>query len=97
MESLSKNKGVILLAVLIILVIFVYNTFLSTSGLFSTSDLSTPSIGTEVLKMSEDLQAVNFDQQIFSSPGFLLLTDFSVDVPERPVGRTNPFGNIGQN
>jgi len=47
--------------------------------------------------MSNDLQAVNFDQQIFTSPGFLLLTNFSLEVPQKPIGRNNPFGNIGQN
>ncbi|NCN08026.1 hypothetical protein GW944_00455 [Candidatus Parcubacteria bacterium] len=97
MEILSKNKGIILTAILIMLVIFVYNTFLSSSSLFSSGNLSTPSIGGEVLKMSNDLQAVNFDQQIFTSPGFLLLTNFSLEVPQKPIGRNNPFGNIGQN
>ena len=59
-------------------------------------ELSASSIGNDLLKMHRELQGVAFDQTLFSSPGYLGLTDFSVSIPEQTTGRPNPFDVIGR-
>jgi len=41
-----------------------------------------------------ELQNVNLDSRIFKTAGFLNLTDFAVDLPSQPIGRSNPFESI---
>lgn len=96
MDIINKNKGLVLGSLLLVLFLVVYNLFLRPLSFFSAGNPATPSIGPELVKMSQELSAVTLDRTLFSSPGFLLLSDMSVEVSPQVVGRPNPFNIIGR-
>ncbi len=52
-------------------------------------------VGQEVLILADQLESVNINKTIFSSPLFTSLSDISVQIVEEPTGRSNPFANVG--
>jgi hypothetical protein len=52
-------------------------------------------VGQEVLSLADQLEGVEINKTIFSSPIFTSLVDVSVPVVEEPKGRNNPFAPIG--
>ncbi|OHA89257.1 MAG: hypothetical protein A3C70_00210 [Candidatus Zambryskibacteria bacterium RIFCSPHIGHO2_02_FULL_43_14] len=97
MKTLAKNKGILATVAIFILVIFLYNLFFKSETDPVPSELSASNIGDNLVKTQKELQAVTLDKTLFSSPGYLLLTDFSISVPSQPTGRSNPFDIIGRN
>lgn len=96
MKSFSKNKTTWLIALLIILAFFVYNSFFkSTPPSFTISD-SVKNIGANVVKTYSNLQSVNLNQSLFSSPAYTNLIDFSTTPPSQPAGRSDPFAVLGK-
>ena len=90
-------KSAIAIIVILILGLFGYNTFFGQEEVtLGLDNLSTSNIGTEVVSLRNSLQAVTLDRDIFSDAGFLELSDFSTNIPEQPIGRTNPFNVIGR-
>ncbi len=79
-----------------ILVMFFYNLFLKPDAVLIPSESSTSSIGNDLLKIQRELQSVTLNREVFSSPGYLLLIDFSTTIPQQAVGRLNPFDIIGR-
>src|SRR3989344_5139146 len=97
MKTLVKNKVTLGAIAIFILAIFSYNVFLNpTADLSVPGESSASSIGDDLVKLHGELQAVTLNREIFSSPSYLLLTDFSTDIPQQEVGRPNPFNAIGQ-
>ena len=96
MDMLKNNKGTLAAIIIFILVIFLYNIFFKSNTIAIPSELSASSIGNDLIKMRERLQAVTLNQNVFSSRGLLLLVDFSTDIPLQPIGRPNPFNIIGR-
>ena len=96
MKTLAGNKGTIAAVAIFIMVMFLYNIFFKSETVPIPDELSASSIGNDLLKMRGELQAVALDQTLFSAPGYLFLTDFSVNIPQQPLGRTNPFNLIGR-
>lgn len=96
MEMLTKNKGMIATIIILILGVFFYNSFFNSEAISIPDESSTLSVGNDLLKTFEDLKMVTLDQTLFSSKGYLLLTDFSMDIPQQATGRTNPFNIIGR-
>lgn len=96
MQTLNKNKGTIIAIILIILGIVVYNFFIRNETIALPSGQEASQIGNEVVSLLGKLRAVNLDRAVFSSPDYLLLTDFSAEIQPQPVGRPNPFEVIGR-
>lgn len=96
MKTLVNNKGMLAATFIFILVIFFYNIFFKSETIPESAELSASSTGDDLVKIFEELQAVTLDPTLFSSPGYLLLTDFSTAIPPQTTGRPNPFGVIGQ-
>lgn len=96
MKTLTKNKGILAIVAIFILVISIYNFFFKSEAIPIPSELSASSIGEDLIKIRSELQAVTLDQSLFSSPRYLELTDFSVAIPQQATGRPNPFNIIGQ-
>jgi hypothetical protein len=96
MNKLIKNKGILIALTLFILATFLYNIFYKSETTPLSSELSATNIGDELLKTHRDLQAVTLDRQIFSSHGYLLLTDFGTAIAPQATGRLNPFDVIGR-
>lgn len=96
MEILTKNKGILATVALFIVAMFVYNVFFKSQAVAVPSELSASSVGDDLLKIRGELQAITFDRALFTSPGYLLLTDFGTAIPTQTTGRTNPFDIIGR-
>ncbi|MEK7461486.1 MAG: hypothetical protein AAB586_00215 [Patescibacteria group bacterium] len=96
MDTLKNNKGTLAIIIIFIVAMFLYNFFFKSNTIAIPSEVPASSIGDDLIIMREKLQAVTLNQSIFSSVGFLLLTDFSTDIPSQPVGRPNPFNIIGR-
>jgi len=96
MKTLTKNKGILLSAVLIILLMFAYSMFFDSGALPIPSEVTASSIGEDLIKTHTELQQVTLDQSLFTTPGYLLLIDFSTTIPVQPTGRPNPFNVIGR-
>lgn len=96
MEILKKNKGTLVAVVLLVAAIFLYNFFFKSEAVTVPSELSAAAIGEDLIKIRGELQKVTLDRTIFSSSGYLLLTDFSTAIPEQATGRPNPFNIIGR-
>ena len=96
MKTLIANKGILAAVGIFIIVMFLYSLFFKSETTLVPDELSASNIGNDLLKMHRELQGVAFDQTLFSSPGYLGLTDFSVSIPEQTTGRPNPFDVIGR-
>jgi hypothetical protein len=96
MDTLKNNKGTLVAIVIFILAILSYNLLFKSDAVVLPSELTASNIGNDLIKMRAELQAVALSQEVFSSPGFLLLVDFSTDIPSQPIGRPNPFNIIGR-
>jgi len=96
MKTLASNKGTIGAVAIFITVMFLYNIFFKPENTIIPSELSASSIGDDLLKIRGELQAVTLDQSLFSSAGYLLLTDFNVAISPQATGRPNPFDIIGR-
>src|SRR3989344_2236458 len=91
-----NNKSILAIITIFVLGMFGYNIFFVQEEVASgLDDISTSSIGTDVLNLRNGLQAVTLDRAIFSDDGFLELSDFSTAIPEQSIGRSNPFDIIG--
>lgn len=98
MQFFSKNKAIIEIVGVFIIIMFMYNFFFggSSQGGVSIASSSPLAIGADLVKMSEDLSRATLSQQVFSSAGYLNLIDFTVPLPQQSVGRSNPFDPIGR-
>ncbi|MDO8590033.1 MAG: hypothetical protein Q7R69_02070 [bacterium] len=96
MQTLTKNKGILAIIAVFIAAMFLYNLFWKSDTTSEPAELSASSIGDDLLKIYDELQAVTLDRAVFSSAGYLLLTDFGVTIPLQTVGRPNPFDIIGR-
>ena len=68
--------------------------WLKTDSISGESQVS--GVGNDLLKIFDELQKVTLDQSLFSSSGYLELTDFSTSIAPQATGRTNPFDVIGR-
>lgn len=96
MKIFTKNRGILTITALFIAVMFLYNIFFKPEPSTVSPESSASNVGDDLLKMHEELQKVTFDQALFSSPGYLMLADFSTDIPPQATGRPNPFNTIGR-
>ncbi len=97
MKIYQDNKGILALVVIFVIVILGYNLLFKTDLSLLTEDSTSADVGSDVLDMFNSLQSVSLDPSLFSSPAYLLLTDFSVPIPVQATGRKNPFAAIGKN
>ncbi len=95
MKTLLKSKGVLAIIAIFIAAVFSYNSFFSSDTVPASSQASIP-VGDDLLKIFEELQRVTLDRSVLSSPGFLLLADFTTSIPQQTTGRPNPFDLIGR-
>ncbi|MBI2065596.1 MAG: hypothetical protein HYT68_00805 [Candidatus Zambryskibacteria bacterium] len=96
MKTLTQNKGILAIIAIFIVAMFLYNSFFKSEGAPVSSELSASSIGDDLLRLRKELQTVTLNQASLSSPGYLLLTDFSISIPQQTTGRSNPFDIIGR-
>lgn len=86
-----------MIVVIFVATMLVYNIFSKSGGTTVTPATASPSVlGADLLKMSKELSKAVLSQELFSSPAYLYLIDFTVPLPVQPVGRRNPFDAIGR-
>ncbi|MDE2037745.1 MAG: hypothetical protein KGI69_00775 [Patescibacteria group bacterium] len=51
-------------------------------------------VGTAELDLLNQIESLRIDTSLFSDPGYLSLTDYSVQIPSESVGRPNPFAPL---
>ncbi len=95
MKSLKNNKGVIAAIIIFVFGMFIYNMLFKSDELL-VGDTEKVAVGSDLVEIYSNLEKVTLDTLLFSSPGYKKLTDFSVEVPLQPVGRSNPFDVIGR-
>lgn len=98
METLNKNRKIIWAIVIIVLAFFLYNFLAGSEATpaIGGSGLATNEANTDLLRMATELAAVDYKSDLFSTPGYQLLVDFSVPLASQPTGRSNPFDIIGR-
>jgi hypothetical protein len=67
----------------------------STSSLLETK--TNPVVqesATRILSLLKQINALQIKTEIFKSADFQTLRDYSVDIPEQDVGRSNPFAPL---
>lgn len=97
-QSNPNSKKTIIAAIIAIIVLaIVYFYFSNSAPVESVSSLQTQSasvVGTRVLSLLNQIKSLRIDTSIFKSPAYGTFVDYSVAIPELPVGRPNPFAPI---
>jgi hypothetical protein len=100
MKFLEKNKSTVIAVILFVMVIFLYKTFFKSEELppiegFPVAVEPTQIAGRELVELFNVLQSVKLSQDLFASPLYKSLYDFSVELAPQQPGRSNPFAQIG--
>ena len=94
MQTLFKNKLMIGLVLVLIVGGFIYRSF--SGSVITTGDSSALVIGQDLVELSDKLSRVTLSSELFTTPGYTLLTDFTAPLPQQSFGRKNPFDVIGR-
>lgn len=95
MNSLSTQRLVILVGVLLVLAFFGYSFFIKDSGSVDVISQSSSQGGDDILILVDTLNKISIDRSLFTSNLFLGLQDFSIELYPEPQGRPNPFAAVG--
>jgi hypothetical protein len=93
MHALEQNKKTLAVAVLLLLGLFLYNSFFAGPV---PEVVPAESLGADLLKTSNNISKATLSRDLFSESGYRLLSDFSTALVSEPQGRSNPFAPIGQ-
>lgn len=94
------NKSTIILLIVLVVGAFVYFFVIGDDTqdisflLEGNSDGISDNVGAEVLALLQQIQSIEIDASVFSSPVYRTLRDYSVSIPPQNVGRQNPFAPI---
>jgi hypothetical protein len=93
-KALLQRKITIVIGVILVLGIAWY--VLSSSGGSAPQTLSTEDSGgdQELRQSLQTLRTIKLDAAIFTDPIYLSLQDFSTQIVDEPVGRTDPFAPL---
>ena len=96
MKTIKENINIIVGVSFFIVAMFIYSMFFKTEDTIIPDETIASGIGEDLIRMHTELERVNFDQSLFSSPIYQGLIDFTVPIPQQPTGRPNPFDAIGR-
>ena len=96
MKTLTKYKGTLAAIAVFLLFIFLYNTFLKSDTVPADPSVSVSTLGADLIALSERLEGVRLNQELFSTDIYRSLVDFSIEIPDQPKGRVNPFAAVGR-
>lgn len=91
----SKNKGTILILIIVILGFWAYNKFFTTPDDVLEDD-GGEIVGEDVLRLVDNLDTIKLKADVFEKQSFKSLVDITANIPPQPAGRENPFAPIGQ-
>ncbi|MBU6427340.1 hypothetical protein KGQ27_03875 [Patescibacteria group bacterium] len=95
----SSKKTWIWMAIIVIVALIAYFLFFSGAPSSSSQSLlqtgsGSDAVGTQVLGLLNQIQALQIDASLFQSQAYRSLQDYSVAIPPQNVGRNNPFAPI---
>jgi len=100
MEESSNTKKIAIIATLILLVVLgAYFFFFRTPEPIELFDeFGNPTgaevVGQDLINISNQLEKVSLDANLFKNQTFINLIDFSITLPNEPVGKKNPFQGV---
>ena len=95
MKTFKKYKKIIIAVLALIAVLFVYNSFFKKAPQAELPGESA-NVGADIVELFASLERVVLDRDLFNSPLYRSLMDWSINIPPQPVGRLNPFESIGR-
>ena len=98
-----QGKQTLIIIILVIIIFGGYFLFFRSDSSSDTSgsllEVISPTgasvVENDILEMLRQLQTIELDGTIFASPAFTTLRDFSVELTDEPIGRSNPFVPVG--
>ncbi|OHA16484.1 MAG: hypothetical protein A3C79_02605 [Candidatus Taylorbacteria bacterium RIFCSPHIGHO2_02_FULL_45_28] len=93
----SSKKTLITVIVVIIVLAVAYFYFSGGSAPDDMGTLQSQSatvVGTRVLSLLNQIESLRIDTELFKTPAYQTLVDYSIAIPELPVGRPNPFAPL---
>lgn len=94
----SKKTTFIMIGIIVVaFLVFFYFSGSETPESASTLEQSMPGGATEaarVLNLLNQIQSLRIDTSIFEATAYQTLVDYTVTIPEVPVGRPNPFAPL---
>ncbi len=103
MQQKSPSKGTFIALIVIViatLLLFFYYKGKPSNDVSSLETMDTPEsidaqeAGNRVLSLLNTINGLKIDDSIFKTAVFISLIDYTNIIPERPVGRPNPFAPI---
>jgi hypothetical protein len=97
MESLKKNKLLVILFVIVFVLFIGYHFFgssIASIGSIVTTEENTSSVGADILVTLNRLKTVHIEDSLFSGAVWMSLKDFSITLPTDVPGRQNIFAPI---
>jgi uncharacterized protein YpmS len=97
----SSKKTFIILIIIIVIALLIYfytmgnpteNSSLVQTNTAGSQDAQ--NVGSRVLVLLNQINSLKIDSAIFTSATYKSLVDYSIVIPEQPVGRQNPFAPI---
>ncbi|MHB0977852.1 MAG: hypothetical protein ACYC1K_00355 [Minisyncoccota bacterium] len=95
MKALKNNMGALITIAVLLVLFFVYQSFFKPNINSVASGSVDQNVGQDVVALYTTLQAVDLDQNLFTTPAYKNLVDFSTVLQDQPKGRRNPFDLIG--
>ncbi len=97
MQNQPKNKKIIILVVVVILLGLGYmllNNSAPDSGTTIVVQNQSTAVGSDLLPLLLQLNALHLDDSIFKDQSFKTLQDYTIDIGSQPIGRSNPFAPL---
>ncbi len=105
MQQKSPSKGTFIalgvIALVALALFFYYKGNPSDGSLSSVNTITTPEsseakiASDKILILLNQISQLQIKDSIFKSAVFNSLVDYSITIPEQPVGRANPFAPVG--
>jgi hypothetical protein len=98
-KSSKKTLWILIVIVVVAALIYFYTIGNPTdSSSLTETDVAgsqdAQNVGSRVLVLLNQINSLKIDSSIFGSATYRSLVDYSITIPEQPVGRQNPFAPI---
>ena len=101
-QQKSSKKTFIALIIIIVIAVLIYfytmgnptdnSSLVQTTAVAGSEDAQR--VGTRVLTLLNQINSLKIDASIFTSATYKSLVDYTITIPEQPVGRPNPFAPL---
>lgn len=93
MKFFQKNSATILVIILFVAVMMAYKYLWKSENAMEAEAVA---VGSDLVELSNTLQSVTLNTDLFSRPAYTSLKEFRTPLQPQPLGRPNPFAEIGR-